>query len=161
MGLFDKLHHSEQEVEVVAFCTGKYVKCSDLKDQAFASEALGQTVAIEPSENEIVSPVSGTIEVFYPTKHAFAVRSKDGTGYLVHVGIDTVNLNGDGFDALKSQGQKVKAGEPVLKVDLAKIREKYCATTMLIITEPVKNKKYDFIGFDEVTKGEIITKQLI
>ena len=63
----------------------------------------GKTVAIEPTDGKIVSPVNGSLEVIFPTYHAFAVRAKDGTGYLVHIGIDTVSMNGEGFKALKNK----------------------------------------------------------
>ncbi len=158
MGLFNKFFSNQDDNSVVAMCSGKYVKNSDISDKTFADELLGKTIAIEPSDGEIVSPISGTIEVLFPTKHAFAVRSKDGTGYLVHVGIDTVNLNGKGFISLKNQGDKVKAGEVVLKVDLATVKESCPITTMLIVSEPVDNKTYDFIDFETIEKGQIISK---
>ncbi len=158
MGLFDKLLGNHEDNNVVAVCSGKHVKNGDIADKTFADELLGKTIAIEPSDGEIVSPISGTIEVLFPTKHAFAVRSKDGTGYLVHVGIDTVNLNGEGFTSFKNQGDKVKAGETVLKVDLNKVKEKCPVTTMLIVSEPVDNKTYDFIDFETIEKGQVISK---
>ena len=157
MGLFNKLFNNQEDDNVVAVCSGEYVKNSDIKDKTFADELLGKTIAIEPSDGEIVSPISGTIEVLFPTKHAFAVRGKDGTGYLVHVGIDTVNLNGEGFESLKNQGDKVKAGETVLKVDLNKVKEKCPVTTMLIVSEPVDNKLYNFIDFETIQKGQVIS----
>lgn len=158
MGLFNKLFSNQEDNNVVAMCSGRYVKNSDIQDKTFADELLGKTIAIEPSDGEIVSPIAGTIEVLFPTKHAFAVRSKDGTGYLVHVGIDTVNLNGEGFTSLKNQGDKVKAGETILKVDLNKVKEKCPITTMLIVSEPVDNKTYDFIDFETIEKGQVISK---
>ncbi len=158
MGLFGKLFNNQEDEGIVAVCDGSHVKNSDIKDEMFATETLGKTFAIEPSDGEIVSPVSGTIEVLFPTKHAFAVRGKDKTGYLVHIGIDTVNLNGEGFTALKKQGDKVKAGEPVIKVDLTKVKATNPVTTMLIISEPVENKTYEFIEADTVSKGQVISK---
>ncbi len=159
MGLFNKLfNNSDDDNKVVAMCSGTRVLTSQITDKTFADELLGKTIAIIPSDNEIVSPVTGTIEVLFPTKHAFAVRGKDGTGYLVHVGIDTVNLNGEGFKALKNQGDKVKAGEAVLNVDLNTIKEKCPITTMLIVSEPVENKTYEFIDFENIEKGQVISK---
>ncbi len=158
MGLFNKLFGNQEDNGIVAVCSGKFVKNADIKDEMFASETLGKTFAIEPNEGEIVSPVSGTIEVLFPTLHAFAVRGKDNTGYLVHIGIDTVNLNGEGFRALKKQGDKVKAGETVIKVDLDKVKQSHPVTTMLVISEPVENKSYEFIETDTVTKGQVISK---
>ena len=88
----------------------------------FSQEAMGQTVAVEPTNGLIRSPANGELEMVFETKHAFAVRMKDGTGLLVHIGVDTVNMKGEGFTALKQQGDTVKAGEPVIKVDLKRSR---------------------------------------
>ena len=158
MGLFNKLFSNQENDKLVAMCSGKRIQTTEIEDKTFADELLGKTIAIEPNDGDIVSPTSGTIEVLYPTKHAFAVRTKDGTGYLVHVGIDTVNLNGKGFESLKKQGDKVKAGESVLKVDLDSVKKTCPITTMLIVSEPIDNKSYDFIDFDSIQKGQIISK---
>lgn len=163
MGLFDFLKkeqvaaHSDEEV--VAVCEGEFIEPAKISDPVFAEGMMGQTVAIEPTEGTVVSPVNGTIEVAFPTGHAFGVRAKNGTGYLVHIGVDTVAMNGDGFKMLKKQGDEVKAGETVVKVDLAKVKAaNHPATTMIIVTEPVDGKEYNYIPFGPVTKGQVISK---
>ena len=160
MGLFDKLFKSAEpkysDSDVVAICDGQIVDTKSIKDQTFAQEMMGKTYAFEPTSGEIVSPVNGTLEIVFPTGHAFGLRAKDGTGYLIHIGIDTVNLNGKGFTILKKQGETVKAGETVIKVDLDTVKQSYPVTTMFIITEPLEGKEYNFKSSGTVTKGEKI-----
>ncbi len=156
MGLFDKLFKSNSNNDIVAVCDGEVVDVKSLSDKMFAEQMMGKTFAIEPSNGEIVSPVSGKIEALFPTSHAFGVRGEDGTGYLVHIGIDTVNLNGDGFTVLKKQDDVVKAGETVVKVDLDKLKKTNPVTTMLIVTEPVAGKEYSFTATGKVSKGQKI-----
>ena len=107
----------------------------------------------------MVSPVNGTVEVAFETGHAFAVRMKDGTGILVHIGIDTVSLNGKGFKMLAKVGQKVKAGQPMVEVNWSTVNNAGLdASTMLIITEPVEGKDYNFIDPQTVSNYQQINK---
>lgn len=113
--------HGDQEI--VAVANGTLISADMIQDEAFASQAMGQTVAVEPSDGIIASPANGTIEFIFDTGHAFAIRMKDGTGLMVHIGIDTVTLQGKGFHVLKKQGDSVLAGEPVIQVDTNIVRE--------------------------------------
>lgn len=163
MGLFDFLKKDAvpayKDSDVVAVCSGEFIEAAKISDPVFAEGMMGQTVAIEPTDGTIVSPVNGTIEAVFPTGHAFGVRTNDGTGYLIHIGVDTVAMNGDGFTAVKKQGDSVKAGETVVKVDLAKVKAaNHPTTTMIIVTEPVDGKTYNYIDFGPVTKGQVISK---
>lgn len=103
---------------IVALANGKFIGPDEMKDAMFSQQTMGQTVAIEPSDGVICAPVNGTIEMIFPTAHAFGMRMPDGTGLLIHIGVDTVNLKGQGFTLLKKEGDDVKAGEPVVRVDL-------------------------------------------
>lgn len=156
MGLFKK--HNKDQCEVVAVGTGNMISSHGVKDPVFSKELMGQTIAFELEKRDIVSPCDGKIEVMFPTGHACAIRMKDGTGLMVHIGINTVELNGKGFKVLVKQGQQVKAGQPIVKLDLDFIREKgYDATTLLITTEPM-DKKLPYIDFGHVHKGQNILK---
>ena len=84
---------------------------------------MGDGFAILPTDGVIVSPVDGTIVNLFPTKHALGIESDNGREILIHVGIDTVKLVGNGFEALVAQGDKVKKGQPLLKVDFAYVKE--------------------------------------
>ncbi|MDO4500530.1 MAG: PTS glucose transporter subunit IIA [Erysipelotrichaceae bacterium] len=167
MGIFNNLFGKKEEktIEavadnaVLAVCDGEFIPAEKIADPVFAENMMGQTVAIEPTNSTITSPVNGTLEVVFPTGHAFAVRANDGTGYLVHIGIDTVSMNGEGFKALKKQGDTVKAGETVVEVDFNKVEAaNHPKTTMIIITEPVEDKTYSYIDFGTVKANQIISK---
>ncbi|MBD9044150.1 MAG: PTS glucose transporter subunit IIA [Solobacterium sp.] len=130
----------------------------EINDPMFAEEMMGQTIGFILSDGEVVAPATGRLEVLFPTGHAFALRMNDGTRLLIHIGIDTVNLKGKGFKVLKKQGDRVKAGEVVVKVDLDTVKQAgYDTTTMLIVTEPIYDgEKINFIGFGDVKKSQII-----
>ncbi len=146
---------------IVALANGKFIGPDEMKDAMFSQQTMGQTVAIEPSDGVICAPVNGTIEMIFPTAHAFGMRMPDGTGLLIHIGVDTVNLKGQGFTLLKKEGDDVKAGEPVVRVDLDVLKNAgYSPQTMIVITEPVEEGKLiEFADFGrEVMRGEILSK---
>jgi PTS system beta-glucosides-specific IIC component len=120
---------------VAAPITGKIIALSDVKDEAFSSGALGQGLAIEPSEGKVYSPVDGEISTFFPTGHAVGITGSNGVEILIHVGMDTVALDGKGFTPKKAQGDKVKKGELLLEFDMNVIKEAgYSTVTPVIIT---------------------------
>lgn len=115
--------------------SGQLLKLSDIKDQAFASGTLGEGVAIIPNSGTVVSPVNGTVTVLFNTLHAIGITSDNGVEVLIHVGMDTVNLNGEGFTAYVNQGDKVVAGQKLVEVDLDLIKSKgYSVETPVVIT---------------------------
>ena len=114
---------------------GKLIAISKVSDPTFAQEIMGKGVAVIPEEDTIVSPINGTIQMVFDTKHAIGFLSEEGAEVLVHVGLDTVNLNGQYFEALVKDGDKVQVGTPVLKVDLKGIQKAgYEIVTPVIVT---------------------------
>ncbi len=103
--------------------TGEIKPISEVPDAVFAEKMMGDGFAILPTDGAIVSPVDGTIVNLFPTKHALGIETDNGLEILIHVGIDTVKLEGNGFEALVAQGDKVKRGQLLLKVDLAYVKE--------------------------------------
>ncbi len=103
---------------------GEVISLAELPDPAFASGAMGAGFGIQPSGGQVVSPVSGTIAAVFPTKHAIGIEADNGLEILIHVGVDTVQLNGEGFSALVKEGQSVSPGTPLLNVDWEGIRGK-------------------------------------
>ncbi|MBQ3396375.1 MAG: PTS glucose transporter subunit IIA, partial [Synergistaceae bacterium] len=149
------------ESALVAVMIGKFIGTEDMKDEMFARQDMGQTVAIEPSDGLVCAPVNGKIEMIFETGHAFGMRMSDGTGLLIHIGVDTVNLKGQGFTVLKKAGDTVKAGEPVVRVDLDVLKKAgYSSQTMIVITEPVNDDmKVAFTEFGKnVKRGEILNR---
>ena len=105
---------------------------------------MGAGLAIKPSEGLLKSPVDGTVSLVFPTGHAIGLKSKNGAEILIHIGMDTVELNGEGFEVLVSKDQEVKVGQPLVKFDLDAIKAKgYDLTTPVIITN---SKSYQEIG---------------
>lgn len=162
MGLFNIFKKDNnlniKETDIVSLGNGKMISPKEINDPMFSEEMMGQTIGFILSDGEVVAPATGKLEVLFPTGHAFALRMNDGTGLLVHIGIDTVNLKGKGFKVLKKQGDRVRAGEAVVKVDLDTVKQAgYDATTMLIVTEPIhEGEKINFIDFGDVKKSQII-----
>ena len=103
--------------------TGEIKPISEVPDPVFAQKMMGDGFAILPTDGTIVSPVDGAIVNFFPTKHALGIEADNGREILIHVGIDTVKLEGNGFEALVTQGDKVKRGQPLLNVDLDYVKE--------------------------------------
>ncbi|MEX0379880.1 beta-glucoside-specific PTS transporter subunit IIABC [Leuconostoc sp. MS02] len=121
--------------QVIAPVTGTIIPLKNVKDDVFASEAMGQGVAIVPNDNIIKAPVTGTVSAVYPTGHAIGLISQSGAEVLIHIGIDTVELNGQFFKTLVQQNQKVSVGEPLVEFDREAIRAAgFDTTVMLIIT---------------------------
>ena len=126
---------TRSSIVVTAPFSGTLVPLSEVPDETFASGVLGEGIAIEPSDGLFCSPVDGTVETIAETKHAIGFAADNGLEILVHVGLETVSLNGEGFEILVKEGDKVKAGQPVAKADLALIRERGLKTiTSIVVT---------------------------
>ena len=124
-----------RSIVVTAPFSGTLVPLSEVPDETFASGVLGEGIAIEPSDGLFCSPVDGAVETIAETKHAIGFAADNGLEILVHVGLETVSLNGEGFEILIKEGDRVKAGQPVAKADLALIRERGLKTiTSIVLT---------------------------
>ena len=103
---------------ILAPCNGRTVELAKVPDPVFSEKMTGDGLAILAEGDEIVAPCDGTITLFFDTKHAFAVTTDDGVQVLVHIGLDSVILNGEGIEAMCRRGDRVRAGEPVMRIDL-------------------------------------------
>ena len=114
---------------------GNIVPLSSLDDQVFATGAMGQGIAIEPSEGLVTAPADGLVQILFPTKHAIGFITDDGVEILIHIGMDTVELEGKFYQAHVAQGDHVKAGDPLVSFDIEAIKAAgYQVTTPVIIT---------------------------
>ncbi|MED4346282.1 PTS sugar transporter subunit IIA [Heyndrickxia coagulans] len=104
--------------------SGKVVQIEDVPDEVFSRKMIGDGIAIEPDEGVVVSPVDGEVVQFFPTKHAVGLKTKSGLEILIHIGMETVALNGEGFEGFVQQGDRVKAGDKLVSFDLEQIRER-------------------------------------
>ncbi len=161
MGFLDKLFNKDEtqykDTEIITVAAGDLIPPEEINDPVFSASMLGQTVGIVLADGNIASPANGVLESVFPTGHAFTLRMADGTGIIVHIGIDTVELNGKGFKVMAHKDDKVKAGQVIVKVDLDEVRGAgYDLTTMIVIAEPVEGKTYDFVNWGKVEKGQVI-----
>ncbi|WP_440896429.1 PTS sugar transporter subunit IIA [Amphibacillus sp. Q70] len=160
--MFKKLFKKEESNEevVVSPVTGEAVDVTEVPDPTFSEKMMGDGIAIKPSEGQVVAPVSGEVVNLFPTKHAVGIKSKAGVEYLIHIGLDTVMLDGEGFTAHVKQGDQVKVGDPLVTVDLDFVAEKAKTITPLVITSEVGSVEKDINK--SVVKGEttILTVQL-
>lgn len=135
--------------------SGTAIKLEDVNDQVFSSKLMGNGAAIVPSDTTIYAPISGTITVAYETKHAYGIKSDNGAEILIHLGIDTVNLRGQYFDAKVSQGQHVTAGEPLGSFDIEKIADAgYDPTLIMAITNTADFANVEPIETNQVKNGD-------
>lgn len=117
-----ELKELKQEI-IASPMIGQVVKLENVPDEVFASGAMGKGIAIDPADGTVVAPAAGEITLVFPTGHAIGMRTENGAEILIHVGMDTVSLEGNGFNTLVKVGDKVQAGQKLLEFDLATIRE--------------------------------------
>lgn len=127
----------EKDVEIKAPVNGKAIALSEVKDEVFAGGALGKGAAIIPEDGRICAPCDGVISLVYPTGHAIGIQSENGAELLIHIGMDTVTLEGKCFNIKVKQGQAVKAGEILIEADLEGIRSAGLDTTTPIVVTNV------------------------
>ena len=120
--LFGKGKEVNKEIEIYAPLTGEYINMEDIPDPEKKQKMMGEGFGINPTEGEVVSPIEGKVDNVFPTKHAIGLKADNGLEILVHIGLDTVQLDGQGFEILVSSGDTVQVGDPLLKFDLEYIR---------------------------------------
>lgn len=112
---------------------GEIIPLNKVQDQTFASEALGKGIAIKPSSGQIYAPISGKVISVFPTKHAITIQGENGEEIMIHIGIDTVSLNGDGFTSHIKDGDRITKGQLLIDVDLEKLSKKNIDSTVMVI----------------------------
>ena len=140
---------------LVSPITGDVVALEEVPDEAFASKAVGEGIAIRPTDKTVVSPANGTIVKIFNTDHAFCLETETGAEIVVHIGIDTVKLNGQGFTRLVEEGATVVAGQPVLELDLAYLN----ANARSMISPVVVSNIDDYAGISALASGSVVAGQ--
>ncbi|EGV08258.1 PTS system sucrose-specific IIBC component [Streptococcus constellatus subsp. pharyngis SK1060 = CCUG 46377] len=136
---------------------GSIVDLKDVNDPVFSSGAMGQGIAVKPSEGVVYAPADAEVTIAFATGHAYGLKTTNGAEILIHIGIDTVSMNGDGFDQKVAQGIKVKAGDVLGTFDVAKIAAAGLDdTTMVIVTNTADYASVTPVAEGAVTKGEAV-----
>lgn len=145
-----------ETAEVVSPLAGQVKPLSQATDPVFSSGVMGQGVVIEPSQGELVSPVNGTVTVLFPTKHAVGIVSEEGVEMLMHIGMDTVSLDGKGFEAHVAQGDKVTVGQKLISFDMDIIKKASLVTETPVIITNQDDFQADVEGTlpREINRGE-------
>ena len=125
--------HTGETVEIASPVEGKAYPLNEVQDEVFASEALGKGIAVLPTKGEVVAPADCTVSVLYPTLHAMGLKLADGTELLIHIGMDTVSMNGEGFTKHVNEGDQIKKGTPIVSFDIDKIKAAGYDTTVSVI----------------------------
>ena len=145
---------------VVAPVTGKCIRIEEVPDQVFSSKMMGDGFAVVPEGDTAVAPMSGEIVMIPESKHAFGMKTKSGVEFLVHIGLDTVELNGEGFTVLAKQGSKVRAGDPVIRFDKAFIEGKGInLTTMVVFTGGFDKEIQTDVYNQKVNAGDVVISE--
>ena len=154
-GFFKK---KSEPKELKAMVNGEVISVTEVKDDVFSSCMLGKGVAIHPADGVVVAPVDGEISVTMEgTNHAVGIRIAEGFDLLIHIGLDTVSLNGEGFTSHISMGQKVKAGDKLITFDKALVESKgLCADVILIALDNPALPALDFKTGMTASAGETV-----
>ena len=146
-----------QNETLVTPIVGDVVALADVNDPVFSSGAMGQGIAVKPSQGVVYAPADAEVSIAFPTGHAFGLKTTDGAEVLIHVGIDTVTMNGEGFEAKVAQGDKVKAGDVLGTFDSNKIAAAGLDdTTMVIVTNTADYASVAPIATGSVAKGDAV-----
>ncbi|SMQ68625.1 PTS system IIA component, Glc family [Bacillus sp. OV166] len=155
-GLLNKKNSSKIE-EVLSPIFGDVIPLSEVPDPVFAQKMIGDGIAIIPKSGKVVSPVNGEVIQVFPTKHAIGIRSKKGLEILIHIGLETVELNGEGFEVLVSSNQHVKTGDTLANVNLEYLKSKNKdIITPIIITNMEKVLNVEPNNKHEITWGDLL-----
>lgn len=148
---------NKNSVEVLSPAKGSLVPLEKVEDEAFSSGALGKGVAIEPEDSQIKSPCVGEVLTSFPTGHAIGLKAENGAEILIHIGMDTVSLDGEGFQLHVKEGDQLKPGDLLVTVDLDLIKDRDLSTiTPIVVTNHAEYTISQALEADKVNHGEVL-----
>ncbi|MCH6268576.1 MULTISPECIES: PTS sugar transporter subunit IIA [Neobacillus] len=158
--MFEKLFKKKgkPEVEIYSPLDGKVVSLEEVPDPVFSEKMMGDGVAVIPSAGKLVAPVDGEVIQVFPTKHAIGIKSVNGLELLIHIGLDTVQLNGEGFQVYVEQGQSVKVGDLLVNFDIPFIKSnnKEIVTPIIITNMAERVETIVQNRLEEVTREDLL-----
>ena len=135
--------------------TGALVALSDVPDEVFASGLLGKGIAVNPSVGQVIAPADGEVTTLFPTGHAIGIKTNKGAEILIHIGMDTVKMNGDGFKTHVQQGDKIKQGQLLIEFDIDKIKKTgYPVITPVLVTNHDSYKDIVTADGEKISQGD-------
>ncbi|MBO0422841.1 beta-glucoside-specific PTS transporter subunit IIABC [Enterococcus plantarum] len=147
-----KAQNNNDRIVLTSPITGTIVPLEKVEDQVFSSGALGKGIAIEPTVGELYAPANGEITTLFPTGHAVGITTEDGAEVLMHIGMDTVEMDGDGFELVVKQGDKVKQGDLLVKFDIEKIK----AAGHPVVTPIVVTNSGDYLDVLDMDQTDVL-----
>ncbi|SHI55553.1 PTS system IIA component, Glc family [Clostridium amylolyticum] len=142
--MFNFLKRKNNKTEVFAPANGTLKPLCEVKDEVFSKGLVGKGFAIMPNDSMVYSPVEGEVAMIFPTKHAIGIKTKDGLEFILHIGVDTVLLKGEGFEVLVKEQDVVKPGTPLLKVDYEYIKSQGLEQDVICVVSNATN--FDLIA---------------
>lgn len=146
-------------IELSAPVRGKVMPITESADEGFASKAMGDGIAVDPIEGMVYAPCRGTISMLFPTRHAIGMKTEEGAEFLIHIGIDTVKLNGEGFKALVEEGATVEKGQKLIQFDLAYLKsENINPQTMMMLTDAEEDTVIEVYPTEQGEESKTVMK---
>ncbi|AYU55236.1 PTS sugar transporter subunit IIA [Staphylococcus debuckii] len=153
--LFGKEDKVDKNIEIYAPITGEFVDIENIPDPVFAQKMMGEGFGIKPSEGVVVAPIDGKVDNVFPTSHALGLKADNGLELLIHIGLDTVQLNGEGFKVLVESGDSVSVGDPLVEFDLDYIDQNAKSTiSPIIITNTDQVENIDIQKTEQLKRNE-------
>lgn len=152
-----KLFSKKKKDGILAPIDGKFLPLENVPDQVFSAKMMGDGVAIDTTGSEVYAPCDATVSVVAPTKHAYGLTLDNGVELLIHVGLDTVNLKGEGFEPAVQAGDKVKAGDLLVKVD----RDLFVQNNISLITPVIVCNSAQYPLKDVCTEATVTAKETV
>ena len=157
--MFNKLFTKRKNEEIFAYASGELIKIENVPDPIFSEKMMGEGIAILPSNGKVVAPTDGEIIMITETKHAIALKSCDGIELLIHIGMDTVKMNGKGFNPLVKTGEKVRCGQSLMTFSISDIEKAgYVTTTAIIVTNSDEYTDIEVLAQGHRKKSEKLIK---
>ncbi|WP_271401354.1 PTS sugar transporter subunit IIA [Salinicoccus roseus] len=155
--LFGKKNDVEKDIEITSPINGKYVKLEDIPDPVFAEKMMGEGFGVEPTDGEVVAPVSGTIMQVFPTNHAVGIKTQNGLEVLIHIGLETVAMEGKGFEGHVSEGDKVEKGDKLVTFDMDLVKSEANSTiSPVIITNSDVLESFDLKEVTDLDRADTV-----
>lgn len=155
--LFGKKNDVDKEIEITSPLNGKYVKLEDIPDPVFAEKMMGEGFGVDPTDGEVVAPMAGTVMQVFPTNHAVGIKTNNGLEVLIHIGLETVAMEGKGFEGHVSEGDKVEKGDKLVTFDMDLVKSEANSTiSPVIITNSDVLESFDLKEVTDLDRADTV-----